>query len=126
MALRPTSAARTSDRRAGFTLVEAAVALAVAALFCAAVAVAVSLLLREHAAAERRLEAALWHQTLFARRALERDPLDGPPPAAGWTTATDTAPLPAEAPAANVERFVLSPADRPSMTETLELPAKGR
>jgi len=98
----------------------------VAALFCAAVAVAVSLLLREHAAAGRRREAALWHQTIFARRALGRDPFDGPPPAGGWTFTADTAPLPADAPAARAERFTLAPAERPSMKETLELPAAER
>lgn len=97
-----------------------------AALFCAAVAVAVSLLLREHAAAGRRREAALWHQTISARRALGRDPLDGPPPASGWTCAADTEPLPADAPTARAERWTLAPAERPSMTETLVLPAVDR
>lgn len=119
----PTSAALTSERRAGFTLVEAALALAVAALFCAAVASAVALLLREHRTAERRREAALWHQTLLARRAVGRPPLDGPLPASGWLLEIGTAALPTNAAIQGVEIYTLTPEERSSLRETLELPA---
>lgn len=119
----PISVAQTSERGAGFTLVEAALALAVAALFCAAVASAVALLLREHRTAERQREAALWHQTLLARRAVGRPPLDGPPSAGGWKLEIGPDALPTNAAARGLEIYTLTPEERPSLRETLELPA---
>lgn len=130
MATRRTSARRTSARtpegRRGFTLVEAAIALAVAALFCAAIAAAVSELLRAEDRGRRRREAVLWHETAFARHALGRNPLDEPAPVPGWTAARrDTLEFgdSRQTHRAAVLRF--SPDDRPAHVETLYLVETG-
>lgn len=118
MAMRRTSAARTSERRGGFTLVETAVALAVAALFSAAVAAAVTGLLRADETATRWREAVLWHETLFARRALGLDPGAGPSPSPGWTATVEAVALERDAPVARVDRYRFAPAARRSFVQT--------
>ena len=123
MTTRRTSAAPISDRRDGFTLVETAVALAAAALFCSAVAVAVSALLRGDELQLRWAEAGLWHETVFTRRALDQPPLD-PPPAAGWTAAADAVPLDGEGPVPGADRYRFAPVTRPAFEQTLHLPAR--
>jgi len=111
--------ARRSDARAGFTLVETAIALAIAALFCGAVAVTVADLLRADELAMRRREAVLWHETVASRRALGLDALAEPWPADDWIAEVDDAPPAGGAPRAEGYRF--SPANRPSMVETLRM-----
>ncbi len=113
--------ARTPEGRAGFTLVEAAISLAVAALFCAAIAAAVSDLLRQEEFAVRRREAALWHETAFARHALGRAPLEGPAPAEGWIARRETVEFGAERQRRRAIVLRFSPENRPAQVETLYL-----